>query len=213
MNSVLDILFPEHCLGCKKKGSIICSTCTAYIRKAERETSSGIYAVYDYRDPVIKQAIWKLKYYHSRHLAIHLGTLLYENMLEELVDMNLFTQGHPILVIPVPISPSRIRERGYNQARSIAQNFCRSGATRTLELGDNIVIKHKDTLPQARISNRVQRIRNVRNAFTLTDTERIKGRTIIVVDDVTTTGATITEVINILRASGAKKVVGFAVAH
>jgi competence protein ComFC len=213
LHSALDILFPETCLGCNKKGSIICERCTASLRKAERETSRGIYAAYDYRDPIIKQAIWRLKYYKSKHLAIHLGAILYEHMLEDLVDMNLFTQGHPILVIPVPVSRSRIRERGYNQARSIAQHFCKHGVALGLELGDNIVMKKKDTLPQARISNRVRRIRNIRNAFELTDTEKVKDRTIIVVDDVTTTGATITEVMSILRASGAKKVVGFAVAH
>ncbi len=212
-NSLLDILFQEKCLGCNKKGLILCRFCIPFIRRAERETGKDIYAVYDYRDPVIKRAIWKLKYYKSKHLAIVLGTLLYENMLEDLADMSLFTQGKPILVIPVPLSHKRMRERGYNQAQSIAHNFCLRGAPGELELGDNILIKTRDTPPQARISNRVHRMRNIRNAFEVTHNARVNGRTIIVIDDVTTTGATMHELIHILEKSGAKKVVGFAVAH
>lgn len=210
---ISDLLFPETCFGCKKRGESLCDNCILNIRHAERETSSGIYALYDYRDPLIKRAIWNLKYYHRFNLGKKLGKLLYEGLIEEISEIRIYTRGQSIYVIPVPLSPVRLKERGYNQAEIIARGFCNCAGKEVLELRNNIVKKKIDTKPQAKIANRTQRLRNIRNVFEIQNQEKIKGRTIIVIDDVTTTGGTITEIIKILKKSGAKKVVGFAVAH
>ena len=81
------------------------------------------------------------------------------------------------------------------------------------ELKNHIVFKKIDTLPQAKITNRKRRLENVRGVFDIKNPENIKGKTIIIIDDVTTTGGTILEIMKILKKSGAKKVIGFAVAH
>lgn len=212
-NFLLDILFPVNCLGCQVKNEILCNNCTGVIKLAERETGTDILAVFDYRDLVIKKAIWELKYHHKRYLGERLGQLLYEFLIEDISDLKTIVSGKAICVIPTPISNKKTKVRGYNQAQAIAKGFCAQAQSGTFELKNNIVFKKVDNLPQAKITNRKRRLENVRGVFAVKNPEMIKGRTIIVIDDVTTTGGTITEIMKILKSSGAKKVVGFAVAH
>ncbi len=212
-NWLLDILFPDKCLGCQMKGSIICTTCAIHIRRTERETSSNIIAAYDYRDLIIKKAIWNLKYHKHRHLGDKLGEMLYETLIEDIADIVTLSKGQNIFVIPVPLSRTKEKMRGYNQAEIIAKSFCRCNKEEIFKLQNNIIIKNIDTKPQAKITNRVARLKNIHGAFKIKKPDLVKGRTIIIIDDVTTTGGTITEIIKILKSSGARKVIGFAVAH
>lgn len=213
INIILELLFPSKCLGCNISGEILCQNCINKLEPAERETERNIIASYDYRDPIIKKAIWKLKYYGSPYLGERLGQLLYADLVEDVALLQMFSQGSPILVIPVPISKDRKKGRGYNQSEVIARSFCNSAERNVFELKNNLVTKIINTLPQARLTNRNKRLKNIKGAFKITDEERIKDRTVIVIDDVTTTGGTITEIMKILKKSGAKKVIGFAVAH
>lgn len=212
-NSILDLLFPVKCLGCGIKNEILCNNCVAKIPITERETGKDIVAMFDYRDPLIRKAIWELKYHHKRYLGQKLGQLLYEFLIEDISDLKSIVSGRSIYVIPVPISNKKTKLRGYNQALSIAKGFCDMTDKEILELKNNIIFKKRDTLPQAKITNRKRRLENVHGVFDIKNPEIIKGRTIIVIDDVTTTGGTISEIIKLLKKSGAKKVLGFTVAH
>lgn len=212
-NFLLDILFPVKCLGCKMKNEILCGNCVFKIRLAERETDKNIIAMFDYRDTLVKKVIWELKYHHKRYLGEKLGQLLYEFLIEDISDMKIDVSGRSIYVIPVPISSKKTKVRGYNQALAIAKGFCNQREIGILELKDKVIIKKIDNIPQAKITNRKRRLENVRGVFDIKNKDIIKGRTIIVIDDVTTTGGTIMEVMKILKKSGAKKVIGFAVAH
>jgi ComF family protein len=191
----------------------LCEYCLSKIRFAERETDEEIRAVYDYRDPLIKKAIWELKYHHKRYIGEKLGELLYEYFMEDIEEMRMFTPGRQILVIPVPISRKKIKLRGYNQALFIAKGFCSKDSLNIFEMKNDVVYKKINNIPQARITNRKRRLENVKGVFEIKNKEKVKGRTIIIIDDVTTTGGTINEIIKILKKAGANKVVGFAVAH
>jgi ComF family protein len=209
----LDIVFPQTCLGCKARGVIICEVCIVKIHTAERETAPNILTCYDYQDPIIKSAVWNLKYYRKRHLGSILGQLLHANLIEDISDIKTFASARPILVVPTPLSRNRNKTRGYNQAEILAKNFCACETKEVFELRNDLICKKIDTAPQARIENRAKRIENIRGAFKATNEADIRGRTIIVIDDVTTTGATLTEIMKILKNAGAKRVVGFALAH
>jgi ComF family protein len=209
----LNILFPSYCLGCGIKNEILCDYCVQKIKITERETSKDILAMFDYQDPLIKKTIWELKYHNKSYLGEKLGQLLYEFFIEDISEIKISTPGRPIFVIPVPISRKKTRLRGYNQANSIARGFCHQSKDEILELKNQIVVKMIDTIPQAKITNRSKRLKNVQGVFKIKNKDIIKDRTIIVIDDVTTTGGTITEIIKILKKSGAKYVVGFAIAH
>src|ERR1035437_9546101 len=97
---ILEILFPTKCLGCEIKSEILCDNCVAQISTAERETDKNILAVFDYRDPLIKKAIWELKYHHKHYLGQKLGQLLYESLIEDIGDIRVEVSGRSIFVIP-----------------------------------------------------------------------------------------------------------------
>lgn len=212
-NWILDIILPQDCLGCKNRGKIICSNCLFHIRRAERETIKDVISLYDYRDPIIKKAIWSLKYHNRFSIGTELGKLLHTERIEDISEMRLYTQGNPIYVIPVPLYNERQKYRGYNQAEIIAAGFCKNENKEILELRNDIVIKQINTQQQAKLNNRNKRLSNIKGAFIVTKPKDVKDRTFIIIDDVTTTGGTISEMIKILKKSGAKKVIGFTVAH
>lgn len=212
-NLLLNTLFPIKCLGCGTKDEVFCDNCIAKARLAERETDRNIIALFDYRDPIIKKIIWELKYHHKRYLGEKLGEILYENLIEEISNIKSGFINRALIVIPVPISKKKTKTRGYNQAFHIARGFCKKENHEIFELRDDIIYKKIDTLPQARITNRKRRLENVRGVFDIKNNQDIKNRTIIVIDDVTTTGGTINEIAKILKKSGAKKVIGFTIAH
>ena len=209
----LDIILPQICLGCKISGEIICNSCFTKIKRAERQTGDNILACFDYRDSVIKKAIWDLKYHGHFNIGKQLGRLMYEELLEEIMEIKMYTQGSIIFIIPVPLYCSRQKERGYNQTEIIASGFCDSGEKEIFKIKNNIIVKQINTMQQAKITNRNKRLKNMSGAFKIISPDEIKGRTIILIDDVTTTGGTFAEIMKILKKSGAKKVIGFAVAH
>jgi ComF family protein len=143
---------------------------------------------YDFPADVLIHA---LKFRGELALAPFLGALLFQKM--ESVD----------LIVPVPLSRERLRERGYNQAVEIAR-----AAGRAIEL--DLCIRQRDTPQQADLPWS-ERQRNVRGAFACT--RRVDGQSVAVVDDVMTTGATLAEVAATLKAAGAARVVNWVIAR
>lgn len=213
INTCLELLFPTKCVGCKNKGDVICNNCLNNLHKTQRETVDDIFAIYDYKDPVVKRAIWEIKYHHGAYLGKKIGLLMKESLMEEINDLFLFSQGSPIYVIPVPISKNKKKSRGYNQSDIIAESFCKAINQTIFEFKNDIVYKKFDSIPQAKIKNKSKRLKNIKGSFGIKNEKEIRGKTIIIIDDVTTTGGTISEIIKILKKNGAKKVVGFTFAH
>ena len=106
------------------------------------------------------------------------------------------------LIVPVPMHRSSRRERGYNQAELIAKELSR---TFSVPVAAKCVIKRRKTAAQKEL-NRLQRQSNLKGAFEVTDTETIKGKNVLLVDDVCTTGSTLAELTAVLLNSGAKSV-------
>ncbi|MBP6931501.1 MAG: ComF family protein [Candidatus Pacebacteria bacterium] len=211
-NIIVDILFPLRCISCKKNGSYICDDCIPPPNRREIESLENIDACFDYRNPIIKKMIWDLKYYNKRSAGAVLGRHLYEYVQEEISDLHILHRGEPFIVIPVPLSRERHRERGYNQAEYIARGFVNANPN-IFVLNTDIVVKQINTGPQARINNKKRRLKNIKGAFKLKDGANVKNKIIFVVDDVTTTGGTLSEIIHILKKAGAREIRGLAVAH
>ena len=106
------------------------------------------------------------------------------------------------LIIPVPMHRSSKRKRGYNQALLIANELNR---TFSVPVDAKCVIKSRKTAAQKHL-NRLQRQSNLKGAFEVTDTDIIKGKNILLVDDVCTTGSTLAELTDVLLSSGAESV-------
>ncbi len=208
-----DLLFPNYCIGCKKRGFYICPSCLNDISKIDKEVLKNVWSIFDYRDPVVKRAIWELKYQHKYQLAHELGVFLYNFSLEKLsLILNDKPEGS-ILIIPIPMSKRKQWKRGYNQAYHIARGFHQKINSNSVSLDKNILIKKKKTEPQASIKNKYYRLKNIRGAFDVRGKNKIAGKTILLIDDVVTTGGTIQEASRVLRKAGAKKIYTFTLAH
>ena len=116
-------------------------------------------------------------------------------------------EPYPDIVIPMPIAASRLRERGFNQASEIAHHVCRAFG---VDLQERIAQRVSAQQSQTALPFR-DRARNVRGAFHC-DAD-LDGKTVAVVDDVITTGATLNELASVLKRAGAKEVVGWIAAR
>jgi len=112
------------------------------------------------------------------------------------------------LIVPVPLHSRRKRERGFNQAKLLAEIVARHFNLTLIEALKRI----KNTKPQAKIKDIEKRMKNISNCFVIKNPEMIQGKNIILVDDVFTSGATMNEAVKILKQNGAKKVIALVLA-
>lgn len=113
------------------------------------------------------------------------------------------------VAVPVPLHPSRLRARGYNQAARVAAALAKK---MDLPLAEDGLQRMKDTRPQVGLS-RAERMKNLAGAFAVPAPERLRGKRVLLVDDVMTTGATVGEAARALKATGAKVVHVWALAR
>ncbi|MEI8174911.1 MAG: phosphoribosyltransferase family protein [bacterium] len=215
-NTILDIIFPVKCITCGHLGTDLCIKCLSDSPIAERETAKWIFPLYDYRHPPIKNALLVFKYKGKKRLANVFAEILYEKIIEELSELSVMENFHAPLLIPIPLSNKRHRERGYNQSELICKEIIKINNLRhgvDMKLENNILIKPKETEHQARIHNRSERLKNIIGSFAIKNAELIKNKNIILIDDITTTGATLAEAKKILKQNGARKVIAFTIAH
>lgn len=147
-----------------------------------------------------REAIHRFKYQHLKALALPLAGLLAE-----------YLKSHPIpaeIVVPVPLHPRRLRERGYNQTELLAR-----GLAKLLELPalHGCLVRRHHSLPQARTTSASQRRANVIGAFH--SGEGVSGKAVLLIDDVCTTGATLGACAQALKAAGAASVWGLTLAR
>jgi ComF family protein len=115
------------------------------------------------------------------------------------------------MMIPVPLDSKKARERSFNQARIIAQMLKRSVSENKIEIR-NLIKKKKKTLPQSQLRRR-DRLKNLIGAFSIKNRAAIKGKHILVVDDIFTTGSTVNECARLLKENGAERVDFFTLAR
>jgi competence protein ComFC len=216
LNTILNIVFPVKCVSCGKNGADLCLDCLSLFPPAERENANWIFSLYDYRHPGIKKSLWLFKYKDKKRLAKIFTEVIYDKILEELSELSVMENFRAPLLIPIPLSPERYRERGYNQAELICEEMIKINNLRygvDISLENNILIKPKETEHQARIKDRRTRLKNIIGSFAVKNADKIKNKNIILIDDITTTGATLTEAKKVLKQAGARKIIAFTVAH
>ena len=220
LDTILNIVFPAKCILCGKSEVDLCLDCLKEAPMAERESAKWVFPLYDYRHPAIKKSLWLLKYKGKKRLAYVFAEIIYEKILEELSELSILENFIEPILIPIPLSLSRYRERGYNQTELICQELIKINNLRggvNIKLENNILIKIKENEHQARIKNRNERLKNIIGSFGVEKTEKnislIKNRNVILIDDITTTGATLSEARKVLKQAGARKIIAFTVAH
>jgi ComF family protein len=149
----------------------------------------------------MRQAIHQLKYRNLRALAEPLAKLL-----------NDYLATNPIpgeVLVPVPLHQKRLRERGYNQSRLLAKEL---GKLTNLPVVDDCLIRQRHAPPQARSSTVEERRSNVAGAFVCRD-HRLQNKQVLLIDDVSTSGATLDAGATALKATGATSVWGLVLAR
>lgn len=206
---ILNTLFPPYCLGCKRSGRLLCEGCVASLPSAPAER--GALALFNYEHPLVRKIIWKFKYTGLKSLAGELAPLLQQLILEEVSERRSFSP-HKLLVMPVPLAPGRSQERGYNQAALLSEALVRL-LPDDLIYSPDILLKIKDTPTQVSMKTRAARLHNLIGAFKVVAPEKIKNRSVLLIDDVLTTGATIETARAELIKNGADEVLAVVLAH
>jgi ComF family protein len=170
-----------------------CGLCRRIEPAFVRATAYGSY------ESALRELIHLLKYGGVRPAANVLGRM----MAEAIANLEAEFREESVVLIPVPLHRSRLRQRGFNQAELIARGALkvnRSGGRFRLCAG--VLERKRETTAQTGLTSH-QRRENLRGAFNLAQPEAVKGREVLVVDDVYTTGATVSECARVLRRGGA----------
>lgn len=221
---LLNLLYPQDCLVCsgrsrelkpaplRRDPAPLCGPCSdrimAYVKSPhwamiEKDFSFDVaYHVASYED-IVKRCICLLKYEGKINLSEVLGSVM-----AEYAARNTGSFGSIDMIVPVPLHPVKLRERQFNQSELIAGPLAKRF---NKKLEKNWLKRIKYTVPQAGLS-REQRLTNLRGAFLVRKEARFADKSVLLVDDVMTTGATLHECAKIIKSAGAKKVFAYTLA-
>ncbi len=178
-----------------------CHSCRDFEPEFARAMSFGEY------EGGLRGLIHLLKYEGVLPVASVLGSML-AGTIQELLPAS---QNVVPLMVPVPLHKNKRGDRGFNQAELIAHAAMKKVPQR-LELATSILVRQRATISQVGLT-REQRLENMRDAFRVHDRQRVRRRTVILVDDVMTTGTTLSECARVLKKAGAERVLAATVAR
>ena len=206
MDNLLTLIFPPKCIICGNYGSLFCSGCLSSCRKLRRNytlklkkphPSLDVFCYFVY-ERSIRECIKQSKYSRKQFAVLkEVSKVVIEDMLRRGIGFKVD------YILPIPLSLAKKRYRGFNQAEVIAQVVSKAYA---IPNQNSILIRQKNTTAQHRL-NKQERLENMRGAFGVIP--NVTGKTFLLVDDICTTGATLTEAAQTLYRAGAKKVEAF----
>ncbi|HKM35108.1 MAG TPA: ComF family protein [Lachnospiraceae bacterium] len=188
----LEIIQEPACFRC---GKPLAKEQQEYCRDCSKREHAFICgrALYSYES--VQTSIYRFKYTGRQEYAIFFG----REMADQLSGF--ITQLNADALVPVPISRARFRKRGYNQAETLATEL---GKQLHIPIFTHLVERIKDTLPQKGL-NAVERQKNLKKAFKIVQND-VKLDTIIIIDDIYTTGSTMDALAKVLLSSGVKRI-------
>lgn len=178
--------FTDYCINCKDK-----------VRHFDKVISVLVY------EGIAKNLIYKFKYSNQKYVA----DCLVSFMLNKIKNSDILNEID--LIIPVPLSKERLKTRSFNQAELLSLKLAKE---LNIKHNSNILKRIKATPTQTHL-NKKERAENLLNAFKVENISEVKGKTILVVDDIITTGATLDEIARVLKNRGAKVVYGLTLCH
>ena len=221
-NLALDFVLPQNCLGCGKEGRVLCQACTTRLPRIlppfcrrcglpithepcpdcsrQQPFFDGLRAPFRFEN-LAREAIHLLKYKNIRCLAAPLAG-----------EMACYLRHNPLpvdVVIPVPLHRMRLRERGYNQSELVAAHL---GSVLGLEVDRTSLRRVLNTRPQVSMTRAAHRRHNMAGAFQCRE-KTVSQRSILLIDDVATSGATISNCALSLKKAGASSVWGLTIAR
>ena len=234
--SLLDLIFPKKCVNCKRFGDFLCADCFSKIRynessqcpvclkasidgfthrecKAEYSIDGVISAVV--YSQVTRKMIRQFKYKpYVSGIAETIASIMNEGLAQNESFYHFVEQFGPVAV-PIPLSPKRLRERGYNHAEIIASHVAKYF---NLVMSNKLLVRIKDTKPQYRL-NKEERKKNIEGAFSVRKNPNPPAggpnipKAVIIIDDLATSLATLKEAAKVLKRAGSKRVLGVTFAR
>lgn len=212
-NFILNIFYPKFCFNCGREGSYLCPDCQSILEvlsfhtEYQTEGIKDLYFALPYQNQLIKNLIKFFKYQpFVKELSQPLSSLIITHF--QLIEKSPADFAGCILM-PVPLEKKKLKWRGFNQAEELAKELI---PFLKIPLINDVLVKTKETLPQIELSGK-EREENIKGAFSCRNKEKISGKKILLVDDIYTTGSTIEEAAQAMRAAGAKEIIGIAVAR
>ncbi len=213
LHAVLDTLFPSYCYLCKKEGESLCDMCLSSIKKPIDTPYPYIISLYSFKDYRIKRIIHAIKYFHRKDLLMPLARVLADTLSQDATaSQNVY------VILPMPMPTIRRYMRGYNHAEALTHELVEYLHTMQSQkpslryfVDITILTRASSKKRQVLTTSKRERLLNQRNAFMVHG--NISGKSIILLDDVTTTGATLSEARRILLLHGAKSVQAYTIAH
>lgn len=206
--SFLDLIYSQKCLicGCSKSVNFLCKNCLKnvnYLSGFAHRISDGIlfYSCSNY-DGIVKKLIHKLKFQHSKNASIPLAIILFNYFKKLNLDSGNFIIAYPNTYYFKKLS------KGYNHTFLIAKEFSKLAE---IELVSDLILKTKYTYPQYKAKDKRK---NILNSFKINKNKlnKIKGKTVLLIDDIITTGATLDEIIKCFKKENINDVVCLTVA-
>jgi len=208
----IDFVYPKRCAGCNRRGSWLCDSCAAalplfstpwcdrcgvpgtYLRCKCQSTPANLQQVRSVGpfDGWLRGAVVQFKYHGEWARTPHLGALLASTVAQ--------LPGVDVL-IPVPLHPTRLRQRGFNQSLLLARH---AGDVLTLDV-EEALVRTRRTQAQVSLAAQ-QRTANVAGAFAVKPNIAVAGLSIALIDDVVTTGSTLSACAEVLIAAGAASI-------
>lgn len=221
---ILDLIFPKTCLGCGKEGGYICQDCLAKVRLAKPicpycEKASidgfthikcakklgldGLTAIWEY-EGVIRKAILSLKYKYATLVGQELTDLFLHHLLKGCLLFN------AKILVPIPLYWYRENTRGFNQSIEIGKFI---SAQMGWKFAPDLLIKKKPTASQVELKGD-ERHQNLKGVFTVNSNYVLStAYSVLIFDDVFTTGSTLREAAKVLKRAGVTKVWGLTIAR
>ncbi len=207
LSQLLDLIYKKRCYCCKstKENSYLCSKCYKSIKQLPHNSLEVINGAKVYSAAVYKNNVQKiirgLKYHKQRELAVYLAKFMYEYWQKLEISKQQF------VIVPVPISKKRMKERHYNHMSLVAKEFAKLTG---YEINENLIIRVKDTKPQYKL-NKTERAKNLKGAFEALkeNFENLSEENFLIFDDILTTGSTVAEITKIFHKNGADKLTAF----
>lgn len=223
---ILGLIFPKNCLNCKKEGGYICKNCLSKVKpatpvcsycqkasidgmthfKCERKYGlDGLTSIWEY-EGVVRKAILALKYKFAKEIGNELSALV----VSEINFRNSVFIIPDSILVPVPLHFFRENWRGFNQSELVGKKLAEALGWKLADL----LIKKKATTSQAELKGK-ERVENVKGIFSINPhySSFSAPDSVILFDDVATTGSTLKEAAKVLKRAGAKKVWGLTIAR
>lgn len=204
-NKLLDFIYKKKCYFCgsSKESVKMCTKCYDELVFSSTSCNRLIDGVKVYSAGVYEKNLQKMirgiKYHRQKELGYYMAKFMWEYF-KRVIEKENITDYFD--VVPVPLHKKRQKKRGYNHMKIVAEQFCNLSG---YNLNDEIIKRVKETKPQYKLSFK-QKQENLRDAFRV-DTTKITSNTVLLIDDICTSGSTFESMIKELKDKGVKKII------